>query len=76
MYMIMNNRDYTGMSSEELVLLGHSELRRLEAQILNTLEHIEECDANEVSECNVNELIEELNDLYERLDAALEIDYI
>lgn len=74
--MIMNNRDYTGMSLEELVLLGHSELRRLEAQILDTLEHIEECDANEVSECNVNEVIEELNDLYERLDAALEIDYI
>ena len=39
--MIMNNRDYTGMSLEELVLLGHSELRRLEAQILDTLEHIE-----------------------------------
>lgn len=72
--MIINNRDYTDMSSEELVLLGYSELRRLEAQILDTLEHIEECDANEVSECN--ELIEELNDLYERLDAALEIDYI
>jgi hypothetical protein len=64
----MNNRDYTGMSSEELVLLGYSELRKLEAQILDTLEHIEECDANEV--------IEELNDLYERLNAALEIDYI
>jgi hypothetical protein len=70
----MNNRDYTGMSSEELVLLGYSELRKLEAQILDTLEHIEECDANEVSECN--ELIEELNDLYERINAALEIDYI
>lgn len=68
--MIMNNRDYTGMSSEELVLLGHSELRRLEAQILDTLEHIEECDC--ADECN----IEELNDLYERIDAALEIDYI
>ena len=70
--MIMNNRDYTGMSLEELALLGHSELRRLEAQILDTLEHIEECDCTD--ECN--ELIEELNDLYERLDAALEIDYI
>jgi hypothetical protein len=65
-------RDYSDMSSEELVLLGHSELRMLEAQILDTLEHIEECDCAE--ECN--ELIEELNDLYERLDAALEIDYM
>ena len=71
--MIMNNRDYTGMSSEELVLLGHSELRKLEAQILDTLEHIEECDC--ADEC-MSEAIEELNDLYERLDAALEIDYI
>lgn len=70
--MIMNNRDYSDMSSEELVLLGYSELRRLEAQILDTLEHIEECDC--ADDCN--ELIEELNDLYERLDAALEIDYI
>lgn len=70
--MTMNNRDYTGMSSEELVLLGHSELRRLEAQILDTLEHIEECDCID----EYNELIEELNDLYERLDAALEIDYM
>ena len=70
--MIMNNRDYTGMSLEELVLLGHSELRRLEAQILDTLEHIEECDCTD----EYNEVIEELNDLYERLDAALEIDYI
>ena len=67
--MNMNNRD---MSSEELVLLGQSELRRLEAQILDTLEHIEECGCED--ECN--ELIEELNDLYERLDAALDIDYI
>jgi hypothetical protein len=65
-------RDYSDMSSEELVLLGHSELRMLEAQILDILEHIEECDCAE--ECN--ELIEELNDLYERLDAALEIDYM
>lgn len=72
--MIMNNRDYSDMSSEELVLLGHSELRRLEAQILDTLEHIEECDC--ADECNVSEAIEELNDLYERLDAALEIDYM
>ena len=70
--MIINNRDYTDMSSEELVLLGHSELRKLEAQILDTLEHIEECDC--ADECN--EVIEELNDLSERLDAALEIDYI
>ena len=70
--MIMNNRYYIEMSSEELVLLGHSELRRLEAQILDTLEYIEECDCTD--ECN--EVIEELNDLYERLDAALEIDYI
>lgn len=67
----MMNR-YNDMSIEELVLLGDSELRRLEAQILDTLEHIEECDC--ADECN--ELIEELNDLYERLDAALEIDYI
>lgn len=67
--MIINNRD---MSSEELVLLGHSELRKLEAQILDTLEHIEECDC--ADECN--EVIEELNDLYERLNTALEIDYI
>lgn len=65
-------RDYSDMSSEELVLLGHSELRMLEAQILDILEHIEECDCAE--ECN--ELIEELNDLYERLDVALEIDYM
>lgn len=65
---------YNDMSIEELVLLGYSELRRLEAQILNTLEHIEECDC--ANECNMNEVIEELNDLYERLDAALEIDYI
>ena len=70
--MLINNRDYTDMSSEELVLLGHSELRRLEAQILDTLEHIEDCDC--VDECN--EVIEELNDLYERIDAALEIDYM
>ena len=70
--MIINNRDYRDMSSEELVLLGHSELRKLEAQILDTLEHIEECSYEE--ECS--ELIEELNDLYERLNTALEIDYI
>ena len=67
----MMNR-YNDMSIEELVLLGDSELRRLEAQILDTLEHIEECDC--ADECN--ELIKELNDLYEKLDAALEIDYI
>lgn len=63
---------YKDMSLEELRRLGDSELRRLEAQILDTLEHIEECDC--ADECN--EVIEELNDLYERLDAALEIDYI
>ena len=67
-------RNYNNMSLEELRLLGDSELRRLEAQILDTLEHIEECDC--ADECNVNEVIEELNELYERLDAALEIDYI
>lgn len=63
---------YNDMSLEELRGLGDSELRRLEAQILDTLEHIEEC--NCADECN--EMVEELNDLYERLDAALEIDYI
>lgn len=69
----MINR-YNGMSIEELALLGNSELRRVEAQILDTLEHIEECDCDD--ECNVSEAIEELNELYERLDIASEIDNI
>lgn len=69
---MMNMKDYMEMSSEDLVVLGHSELRRLEAKILDTLEHIEDCECTE--ECN--ELIEELNDLYERLDNAIHNEYI
>ena len=63
---------YNEMSIEELRMLGDSELRTLEAMILDTLEHIEDCDC--IEECN--ELVEELNELYERLNAALDIDYI
>ena len=65
-------RRYNEMSLEELRMLGDSELRTLEAMILDTLEHIEDCDC----EVECNELGEELNELYDRLNAALDIDYI